>query len=182
MLQIACGARLSAVIDRVGRRPAALWGIVGLGAGLACLQRARRRRERERRERREGGGLSLRLRLRRRGKVDRCGGHTHLPVEFQLFVGPRAVRGGGGGVSERGAREARRRRRRRSGARTRSSRGVFSPLVGALGPTRTWCAYLAVCVAAWFAVRAVLPETKGRSLESMGEEEERDNRGREVDD
>ena len=100
-LQIACGARLSAVIDRVGRRPAALWGIVGLGAGLACLAAGATTAAAT-----DGGG-GFDGNLRRRREVDRGGRHTHLPSEFQLFVGPRAVRGGGGGVSERGSRERR---------------------------------------------------------------------------
>ena len=127
-----------------------------------------------------GGGFDVSLgfdvNLRRRREVDRGGRHTHLPSEFQLFVGSRAVRGGGGGVSERGSRgppPAAAAMRRRNAV----VRGEFLSLVGALGPTRTWCAYLVVCVAAWFAVSAVLPETR-RSLESMGEEEERDDRGR----
>ena len=173
-LQIACGARLSAVIDRVGRRPAALRGIVGLGAGLACLA---------------AGATAA-------GSIASASASTSAVaakwiavvgiliyrLSFSCSLGP---------VPYVVAAEVFPNEVRASGAAAATAAqwganaivtGSFLSLVGALGPTRTWCAYLAVCVAAWFAVREVLPETKGRSRESMGEEEESDNRGRETDD
>ena len=173
-LQIACGARLSAVIDRVGRRPAALRGIVGLGAGLACLA---------------AGATAA-------GSIASASASTSAVaakwiavvgiliyrLSFSCSLGP---------VPYVVAAEVFPNEVRASGAAAATAAqwganaivtGSFLSLVGALGPARTWCAYLAVCVAAWFAVREVLPETKGRSLESMGEEEESDNRGRETDD
>lgn len=192
-LQIACGARLSAVIDRVGRRPAALWGIVGLGAGLACL----------------AAGATAAGATGATGATGAAGaagvaaasasasastsavaakwiavvGILIYRLSFSCSLGP---------VPYVVAAEVFPNEVRATGAAAATAAqwganaivtGSFLSLVGALGPTRTWCAYLAVCVAAWFAVRAVLPETKGRSLESMGEEEEeRDRRGREVDD
>ena len=182
-LQIACGARLSAVIDRVGRRPAALWGIVGLGAGLACLAAGATA---------AGAGATGAAGVAAASASASASavaakwiavvGILIYRLSFSCSLGP---------VPYVVAAEVFPNEVRASGAAAATAAqwganaivtGSFLSLVGALGPTRTWCAYLAVCVAAWFAVRAVLPETKGRSLESMGEEEERDNRGREVDD
>ena len=45
--------------------------------------------------------------------------------------------------------------------------GTFIPLVNALGATGTWALYVAVVCVAFFVVRATLPETRGRTLESM---------------
>ena len=178
-LQIACGARLSAVIDRVGRRPAALWGIVGLGAGLACLA--------------AGATTATTATMAAAASTSASASTSTSAVaakwiavvgiliyrlSFSCSLGP---------VPYVVAAEVFPNEVRASGAAAATAAqwaanavvtGSFLSLVGALGPTRTWCAYLVVCVAAWFAVSAVLPETKGRSLESMGEEEERDDRGR----
>ena len=171
-LQIACGARLSAVIDRVGRRPAALRGIVGLGAGLACLAAGAT----------AAGSIASASTSAVAAKWIAVVGILIYRLSFSCSLGP---------VPYVVAAEVFPNEVRASGAAAATAAqwganaivtGSFLSLVGALGPTRTWCAYLAVCVAAWFAVREVLPETKGRSLESMGEEEESDNRGRETDD
>ena len=39
--------------------------------------------------------------------------------------------------------------------------------MNALGATGTWALYVAVVCVAFFVVRATLPETRGRTLESM---------------
>ena len=175
-LQIACGARLSAVIDRVGRRPAALWGIVGLGAGLACLAAGATMAAAAAAASTSASASTSTSAVA--AKWIAVVGILIYRLSFSCSLGP---------VPYVVAAEVFPNEVRASGAAAATAAqwasnavvtGSFLSLVGALGPTRTWCAYLVVCVAAWFAVSAVLPETKGRSLESMGEEEERDDRGR----
>jgi hypothetical protein len=39
-----------------------------------------------------------------------------------------------------------------------------------LGPSGAWLFYLGMVVAAFFAVKVALPETKGKSLEDMAED------------
>jgi len=172
-LQIACGARLSAVIDRVGRRPAALWGIVGLGAGLACLAAGATTAAATSTAAAASTATSAVA-----AKWIAVVGILIYRLSFSCSLGPvpyvvaaevfpNEVRASGAAAATAA-----------QWAANAAITGSFLSLVGALGPTRTWCAYLVVCVAAWFATRAVLPETKGRSLESMGEEEARDDGGR----
>jgi sugar porter (SP) family MFS transporter len=181
-LQIACGARLSAVIDRVGRRPAALWGIVGLGAGLACLAAGATA---------AGAGSAGSAGSAAAASASASASTSAFAAKWIAVVGILIYRLSFscslGPVPYVVAAEVFPNEVRATGAAAATAAqwganavvtGSFLSLIGALGPTRTWCAYLVVCVAAWFAVRAVLPETKGRSLESMGEEEERDHRGR----
>jgi len=44
---------------------------------------------------------------------------------------------------------------------------TFIPLVECLGATWVWVLYVCVVCGAFFVVRATLPETRGRTLESM---------------
>lgn len=52
--------------------------------------------------------------------------------------------------------------------------GTFLPLLETLGPVWTWGVYLSTVVAAFVVVREALPETKGRALEDMDRNDERE--------
>lgn len=151
VLQIACGLGLSRVIDVVGRRPAALAGIVGLGAGLGALAVSASGAMR-------GAAWSPWLAV--------CGilvfrlsfscslGPVPYVVTAEVF--PSRVRGAGVAVA--------------TGTQWAANAvvtGSFLRLLEVMGPVGTWLLYLAVVVAAFFAVRVTLPETKGKSLEDM---------------
>jgi len=151
MLQIACGLGISRVIDDVGRKPVALTGIVGLGVGLGALAVSAS-------EAMHSiwwspwlavaGILVFRLSFS-------CSlGPVPYIVTAEVF--PSRVRPVGVAVAT-GV----------QWAANAAVTGTFLGLLEALGPARTWLLYLGMVVAAFFAVHAALPETKGVSLENM---------------
>ena len=149
--QLVVGSRIGAIIDAVGRRPVALGGIAGLAVGLAMLAAASHLTP-------AGhawapwiavlGILVFRLSF--------SASMAPIPYVVSAEVFPSEARSVGAAAGA-AAREV----------ANVVVTGSFIPLVNALGATGTWVLYVAVVCVAFFVVRATLPETRGRTLESM---------------
>lgn len=149
--QLVVGSRIGAIIDAVGRRPVALGGIAGLAVGLAMLAASSHLTP-------AGhawapwiavlGILVFRLSF--------SASMAPIPYVVSAEVFPSEARSVGAAAGA-AAREV----------ANVVVTGSFIPLVNALGATGTWVLYVAVVCVAFFVVRATLPETRGRTLESM---------------
>ena len=149
--QLVVGSRIGAIIDAVGRRPVALGGIAGLAVGLAMLAASSHLTP-------VGhawapwiavlGILVFRLSF--------SASMAPIPYVVSAEVFPSEARSVGAAAGA-AAREV----------ANVVVTGSFIPLVNALGATGTWVLYVAVVCVAFFVVRATLPETRGRTLESM---------------
>lgn len=149
--QLMVGSRIGAIIDAVGRRPVALGGIAGLAVGLAMLAASSHLTP-------AGhawapwiavlGILVFRLSF--------SASMAPIPYVVSAEVFPSEARSVGAAAGA-AAREV----------ANVVVTGSFIPLVNALGATGTWVLYVAVVCVAFFVVRATLPETRGRTLESM---------------
>ena len=149
--QLVVGSRIGAIIDAVGRRPVALGGIAGLAVGLAMLAASSHLTP-------AGhawapwiavlGILVFRLSF--------SASMAPIPYVVSAEVFPSEARSTGAAAGA-AAREV----------ANVVVTGTFIPLVNALGATGTWALYVAVVCVAFFVVRATLPETRGRTLESM---------------
>ena len=149
--QLVVGSRIGKIIDAVGRRPVALGGIAGLAVGLAMLAASSHLTP-------AGhawapwiavlGILVFRLSF--------SASMAPIPYVVSAEVFPSEARSVGAAAGA-AAREV----------ANVVVTGSFIPLVNALGATGTWVLYVAVVCVAFFVVRATLPETRGRTLESM---------------
>ena len=149
--QLVVGSRIGAIIDAVGRRPVALGGIAGLAVGLAMLAASSHLTP-------AGhawapwiavlGILVFRLSF--------SASMAPIPyvVSAEVFSSEARSVGAAAGAAAREVTNV-------------VVTGTFIPLVNALGATGTWALYVAVVCVAFFVVRATLPETRGRTLESM---------------
>ena len=152
VLQLVVGSKIGAVIDTYGRRPVALGGIAGLAGGLAMLAISSFLTP-------MGmypwapwiavlGILVFRLSF--------SASMAPIPYVVSAEVFPSEARSVGAAAGA-AAREV----------ANVVVTGTFIPLVECLGATRVWVLYVCVVCGAFFVVRATLPETRGRTLESM---------------
>ena len=152
VLQLVVGSKIGAVIDTYGRRPVALGGIAGLAAGLTMLATSSYLTP-------MGiypwapwiavlGILVFRLSF--------SASMAPIPYVVSAEVFPSEARSVGAAAGA-AAREV----------ANVVVTGTFIPLVECLGATRVWVLYVCVVCGAFFVVRATLPETRGRTLESM---------------
>ena len=152
VLQLVVGSKIGAVIDTYGRRPVALGGIAGLAAGLTMLATSSHLTI-------SGmylwapwiavlGILVFRLSF--------SASMAPIPYVVSAEVFPSEARSVGAAAGA-AAREV----------ANVVVTGTFIPLVECLGATRVWVLYVCVVCGAFFVVRATLPETRGRTLESM---------------
>ena len=152
VLQLVVGSKIGAVIDTYGRRPVALGGIAGLAAGLTMLATSSHLTI-------SGmylwapwiavlGILVFRLSF--------SASMAPIPYVVSAEVFPSEARSVGAAAGA-AAREV----------ANVVVTGTFIPLVECLGATRVWVLYVCVVCVAFFVVRATLPETRGRTLESM---------------
>jgi sugar porter (SP) family MFS transporter len=152
VLQLVVGSKIGAVIDTYGRRPVALGGIAGLAAGLTMLATSSHLTI-------SGmylwapwiavlGILVFRLSF--------SASMAPIPYVMSAEVFPSEARSVGAAAGA-AAREV----------ANVVVTGTFIPLVECLGATRVWVLYVCVVCGAFFVVRATLPETRGRTLESM---------------
>ena len=152
VLQLVVGSKIGAVIDTYGRRPVALGGIAGLAGGLAMLATSSFLTP-------MGlypwapwiavlGILVFRLSF--------SASMAPIPYVVSAEVFPSEARSVGAAAGA-AAREV----------ANVVVTGTFIPLVECLGATRVWVLYVCVVCGAFFVVRATLPETRGRTLESM---------------
>ena len=152
VLQLVVGSKIGAVIDTYGRRPVALGGIAGLAAGLTMLATSSHLSK-------MGlypwapwiavlGILVFRLSF--------SASMAPIPYVVSAEVFPSEARSVGAAAGA-AAREV----------ANVVVTGTFIPLVECLGATRVWVLYVCVVCGAFFVVRATLPETRGRTLESM---------------
>ena len=152
VLQLVVGSKIGAVIDTYGRRPVALGGIAGLAAGLTMLATSSYLSP-------MGiypwapwiavlGILVFRLSF--------SASMAPIPYVVSAEVFPSEARSVGAAAGA-AAREV----------ANVVVTGTFIPLVECLGATRVWVLYVCVVCGAFFVVRATLPETRGRTLESM---------------
>ena len=152
VLQLVVGSKIGAVIDTYGRRPVALGGIAGLAAGLTMLATSSHLTP-------MGlypwapwiavlGILVFRLSF--------SASMAPIPYVVSAEVFPSEARSVGAAAGA-AAREV----------ANVVVTGTFIPLVECLGATRVWVLYVCVVCVAFFVVRATLPETRGRTLESM---------------
>ena len=152
VLQLVVGSKIGAVIDTYGRRPVALGGIAGLAAGLTMLATSSHLTI-------SGmylwapwiavlGILVFRLSF--------SASMAPIPYVVSAEVFPSEARSVGAAAGA-AAREV----------ANVVVTGTFIPLVECLGATRVWVLYVCVVCGAFFVVRATLPETRGRNLESM---------------
>ena len=148
-----CGLGLSRVIDKIGRKPAALGGIVGLGCGLSALAVSAFYSS-------GAGGVWWAPWLA-------VCGILVFRLSFSCSLGPVpyvvAAEVFPPGARTTGVAAA-------TGAQWAANvavTGSFLRLLELLGPTGTWMFYLCMVFAAFFAVRVALPETKGKALEDM---------------
>ena len=152
VLQLVVGSKIGAVIDTYGRRPVALGGIAGLAAGLTMLATSSYLAP-------MGiypwapwiavlGILVFRLSF--------SASMAPIPYVVSAEVFPSEARSVGAAAGA-AAREV----------ANVVVTGTFIPLVECLGATRVWVLYVCVVCGAFFVVRATLPETRGRTLESM---------------
>ena len=152
VLQLVVGSKIGAVIDTYGRRPVALGGIAGLAGGLAMLAISSFLTP-------MGmypwapwiavlGILVFRLSF--------SASMAPIPYVVSAEVFPSEARSVGAAAGA-AAREV----------ANVVVTGTFIPLVECLGATRVWVLYVCVVCVAFFVVRTTLPETRGRTLESM---------------
>ena len=152
VLQLVVGSKIGAVIDTYGRRPVALGGIAGLAAGLAMLATSSHLTPMAIYPWAPWiavlGILVFRLSF--------SASMAPIPYVVSAEVFPSEARSVGAAAGA-AAREV----------ANVVVTGTFIPLVECLGATRVWVLYVCVVCVAFFVVRATLPETRGRTLESM---------------
>ena len=152
VLQLVVGSKIGAVIDTYGRRPVALGGIAGLAAGLAMLATSSHLTPMAIYPWAPWiavlGILVFRLSF--------SASMAPIPYVVSAEVFPSEARSVGAAAGA-AAREV----------ANVVVTGTFIPLVECLGATRVWVLYVCVVCGAFFVVRATLPETRGRTLESM---------------
>ena len=145
VLQLVVGSKIGAVIDTYGRRPVALGGIAGLAAGLAMLATSSHLR---------APWIAVLGILVFRLSFSASMAPIPYVVSAEVFPSEARSTGAAAGAAAREVANV-------------VVTGTFIPLVNALGATGTWALYVAVVCVAFFVVRATLPETRGRTLESM---------------
>ena len=152
VLQLVVGSKIGAVIDTYGRRPVALGGIAGLAGGLAMLATSSYLTPMAIYPWAPWiavlGILVFRLSF--------SASMAPIPYVVSAEVFPSEARSVGAAAGA-AAREV----------ANVVVTGTFIPLVECLGATRVWVLYVCVVCVAFFVVRATLPETRGRTLESM---------------
>ena len=152
VLQLVVGSKIGAVIDTYGRRPVALGGIAGLAGGLAMLATSSYLTPMAIYPWAPWiavlGILVFRLSF--------SASMAPIPYVVSAEVFPSEARSVGAAAGA-AAREV----------ANVVVTGTFIPLVECLGATRVWVLYVCVVCGAFFVVRATLPETRGRTLESM---------------
>ena len=152
VLQLVVGSKIGAVIDTYGRRPVAVGGIAGLAGGLAMLATSSYLTPMAIYPWAPWiavlGILVFRLSF--------SASMAPIPYVVSAEVFPSEARSVGAAAGA-AAREV----------ANVVVTGTFIPLVECLGATRVWVLYVCVVCGAFFVVRATLPETRGRTLESM---------------
>ena len=145
VLQLVVGSKIGAVIDTYGRRPVALGGIAGLAAGLAMLATSSHLR---------APWIAVLGILVFRLSFSASMAPIPYVVSAEVFPSEARSVGAAAGAAAREVANV-------------VVTGTFIPLVECLGATRVWVLYVCVVCGAFFVVRATLPETRGRTLESM---------------